>query len=486
VASASDHARTLFSAILPDRRDLLEIVLAQLGPEYFGSYDDGRWHNLFKIFSKYYDIASDVPTKQAISAILAKLPGSDSGKIQLYETTYDSLMEQQSSDSDFRWSLSQIKDIYAQKVVGETLLRGMQVLKQGLETSKGDELRGHEDARELVMAELGVLDQRLTVQEAPDGDIREEEQDFLDEYESRKQSFLAGDFSGIEFGIPQLDKVIGGLQPGELDFVLGYSSSGKSSLCCQLAWNAAIRQQKNVVYVTTETLRTQIRRKLVARHSRLSKFGLDEGINTANMKNGDLSDFMEEKLREVVHDFTNTEDYGKLRIVQASDSMSVTGMKVRLQAIQREFPIDLVVVDALYILASDTKYTQGREQLNEKIEQAMILAKTFNNGNGIPLITPWQASRKAKEDADRDKRYSMSAMAETAYAERYADNVIALLEPPQTQRYTTLSCSVLKHRDGEQSSGFPVDVDYATCYFTDTGRTQQAANNALLGLGLGL
>jgi replicative DNA helicase len=485
MASASEHARTLFSAIVPNRRDLLEIAIAQLGPEHF---PDDRWRNMFAMFDWYYGFAGDVLTKKAVTDVMShpKMAAADAGKVQLYQTTYESLEEDTTPEHEFKWSLEQLKDIYAKTATKTALLEAMQVLNGGIEDSKGNEIKGHIAARERAIAKLAEIDTRMTFQEAPDGDIREEEDDIISEYEARKESFLSGGFSGIEFGVPALDQVIGGLQPGELDFVIGYTSSGKSSLCSQLAWQAAVRQKKNVVYVTTETLRGQIRRKIISRHSRLSKFAIDAGLNSLDLKNGSLSADLEEKLREVVHDFSHSQEYGKLRIVQASEAMSVTGMKVRLQAIQREFPIDLVVVDALYLLKPEIRRSKEREELNEKIEQAMILAKTFNNGNGVPVITPWQVSRNAKELADREKTYSMSAMAETAYAERYADVVIGLLEPKDPQRYTTLSCSVLKNRDGEKSPGFDIDVDYATSYFTDSGRVQQAANNALLGLGFGV
>jgi replicative DNA helicase len=480
VVDSSDHARALFSAVVPDRRDLLETVLTKLTEDHF---PEDRWRHFFKMFKWYYDYAGDVLTKNAIEAILAKLPSAETNKVILYQTTYDSLMSQKSSESDFKWSLHQLNELYAQSSVKRTFKQGMDILTRGIEDSKGNEVKGHEAAREYVMAQLGVIDQRLTVQEAPDGDIREEEDDMLSEYESKKESFLSGEFSGIEFGIPKLDSITGGLQPGELDFILGYASAGKSSLCCQLAWQAAVRQKKNVVYVTTETLRSQIRRKLVSRHSRLKKFGLAEGLNSLDLKRGNLDAELEEKLREVVHDFSHSEDYGKLRVMQASESMTVNGMKVRLQAIQREFPIDLLIVDALYILKPETRRASDREQLNERIEQAMILAKTFDNGNGLAVVSPWQASRKAKEDADREGYYGMSALAETSYAERYADGVIGILESQQRNK---LSMSVVKWRDGEQAPPFDIDVDYATCFYTDSGRTQHAANTALLNLGLGL
>lgn len=487
MATASDHARAIFSAIVPDRRDLLETVLTELSEEHFPTDGDARWAAFFRMFKWYYEFNSEVLSKHTIEGITKELPSSESHKKVLFETTYDTLEAQHVSDADFKWALYQLKQIYATNTTKAVLAQGVTIITKGVEDSKGNELKGHEAAREYVMAQLGVIDQRLTVQEAPDADVREEEEEFLQEYESRKTSHQAGEYSGIEFGIPKLDQMLGGLQPGELDLILGYASAGKSSLCCQLSWNAAVMQRKNVVYVTTETIRTQIRRKLISRHSRLSKFGIEEGLNSLNLKRGDLTPHEEEKLKEVMHDFSHNESYGKLRVMQASDSLTVTSLNVRLQAIQREFPIDLVVVDALYILKPEVRRKTEREELNEKIQQAMVLSKTFNNGAGIPLVSPWQASRAAKEKAEREKQYDMSALAETAYAERFTDNVVGLLEPPGVQgRYKTLSVSGVKVRDGERYSNFDVDADYATCYFADSGHVQQAAHNALIGLNLGL
>lgn len=482
MASSAEHARTLFSAIVPDRKDLLETALTQLSAEHFPSdgNDDKTWLNMFKIFSWYYNIAGDVLTKKAVTDALTRLSSDDMGKVRLYETVYDSLEASKASESDFRWSLEQLKELYATRATKVALVEAMQVLSSGIEGPQGAEIKGHAACRDRVLAKFGEIDMRQTIQEAPDGDARDEESDILEDYSRKKEIHLSGDSAGTDFGIPGLDKYLGGLQPGELDFILGYSSSGKTSLSVQLAWWAAFMQKKNVIYVTTETLRSQVRRKTISRHSKLEKFGLEDGLNSLDLKRGTLSSLEEDKLREVVHDFAHGDKYGQFRIMQASEGMSISNLKVRLQSLQARRPIDLVIIDALYILSSDIKRTVPRDALNDSIEKAKILATTFDNGNGIPIITPWQTSREHKERADRDRRYSMAAMAETAYAERYADIVVSLLEPSQVQRKTTLSCAVIKNRDGEQSPNFDIDVDYATSHFTDHGRAQALSTNNLL------
>lgn len=479
MASAADNARTLFASIVPNRKDLLETAIAQLSVDHF---QDETWRNMFIVFQWYYQIAGDVLTKKALSDALNKLPSSDTGKVRTYEAIYDGLEAQSASEADFRWSLEQIKDKYAHNATRNELLEAMQVLQHGIQDKSGEEVRGHAAARERLMAKFGQIDLRLNVQEAPDGDARDEEDDILKDYADKKAIHLSGQSPGILTGVPSLDKYVGGFQPGELDFVLGYSSSGKTSLSVQIAWWASIMQNMNVVYVTTETLRPQVRRKVITRHSKMSKFGIPDGLNSKDLKMGTLSALEEEKLKEVVHDFARNEEYGGFRIMQASEGMSITNLKVRLQALQAIKPINLVVIDALYILKANERRPNSRDELNETIQAAKNLATTFDNGNGVPIITPWQTSREHKERADRDKRYSMAAMAETAYAERFADVVISLLEPAQTSRHTTLSAAVIKNRDGEQSPNIDIDVDYATSHFTDSGRTAMMGTYNLLGI----
>ena len=481
MASPEEHARTLFSAVVPNRKDLLDTALAQLSEEHF---PDRTWKNLFVLFSWYHSIAGDVLTKQAVSDAIRKLQDSDAAKVRLYEEIYDNLVSSQASESDFRWSLEQLKDSFAARATKAALLEAMNITQQGIPGPKDTVIKGHEAARDRVMAKFAEIDLRAQVQEAPDGNAREEADDILAEYADKKAKYQSGESSGIEFGIASLDKYLGGLQPGELDFILGYSSSGKSSLCVQLAWNCAMVQGKNVIYVTTETLRSQIRRKLISRHSMMPQFGLPEGLNSLELKRGTLEAPMEEKLREVVRDFSSNTSYGQCRIMQASETTSISALKIGLQRLQGQFPVDLVIVDSLYILRPDERRSTEREELNDSIKKAKHLATTFNNGNGVPFVTPWQTSREHKERADRDKRYAMAAMAETAYAERYADVVLSLLEPAESKRFTTLSAALIKNRDGEQSPNLDVKVDYATSCFTDASVSRGSDFNNLLGFAL--
>ena len=73
-------------------------------------------------------------------------------------------------------------------------------------------------------------------------------------------------------------------------------------MCCQFAWHAVTQQGRNVVIFTSETLRSQVRFRILARHSRDPRFGLSKGINTRDMKAGTLQD--KNAFAAVLHDFS--------------------------------------------------------------------------------------------------------------------------------------------------------------------------------------
>jgi replicative DNA helicase len=463
MSTSTEHAKVVLAAILPARQDLLEYAIQNLNVEFF---TDSQTRNLYTMMSRYYEVANGVMSKAALSDLLHNAGVSDIGKIALYEEIYEGLIQKEVSEVDFRWSCQQLIELAAEKSTLTALNEAMQVLNHGLLVGK-EEIRGHEEARLHAAAKFSEIDRNLHIQETPEGDIREEGEDFLRDYISRKEMSASGQLDGIQFGIPTLDAITGGLQPGELDLILAYASAGKTSLVIQAAWNACVTQGKNVVFVTTETLRPQVRRKLISRHSKLAKFDLPEGLNSRDLKQGRLDSLSELKLRDVVSDFSDNPEYGKCHIMQAASKPTVSGLENRLRRLQNQFNIDLVVVDYFMLFKPDARRKDSREELNLVIEEAKSLAVTFNDGKGVPILSPWQTSRQKREEAQRTGRYDMSAMGETSMAERWADIIISVLDPPQTSRYTTLSFAAIKNRDGEQSAGFSVDADYATSTFRD-------------------
>lgn len=461
MASADEHAQTVLSAILQGRRDLLERASQSLTPEHFSDRIQAR---LFSMLLRYSDYTSGavMPLKYLDDNLRGRV---DPGQSQLFTETYQLLQTHKPDDAEFAWSVQQLREIAAERSTGEALTEAMEILRRG-KTVGSETVQGHHAARSRLLESFQEIDRNLIRVEAPEGDIRDEASDMLADYVTRKHDRERGVGQGVRFGIDALDRKLGGLQPGELGLLAGYSSDGKSSLCVQLSWSAAVEQGKNVVFLTTETLRPQIRRKLIARHSKSPMFELPEGLNTKDLKAGTLSETDEVALQRVIDDLTKNPSYGRTYIAQVPRAAGLGSVEQRLHRIQRKFNIDLVVMDYLALLVSERRRQTAREEYAAILKEAKLLAVAFDNGRGVPFVSPWQVSRAAREAAENLGQYTSAAMSETAEATNSSDVIISLLAPSDnTERYADTVFQILKSRDGETANGIIVEVDYATSHF---------------------
>lgn len=461
MATASEHGKIVLSAIIPGRRDLLERALHLLTPEHFQERVQSR---MFAWLQRYSDFTAGavLPRKYLDDTLRDR---ADPGQLQLFLESYDLYSESTVDDAEFAWSVQQLREIASEKATGEAITEAMEVLRNGVQDGR-EFYKGHEDARARLLERFQQIDRDLTMQDAPEGDVREERSDILSDYAERKNARERGTSQGILFGVDEIDRKVGGMQPGELVLVAGSSSSGKSSFAVQAAWSASVEQKKNVVFLTTETLRPQIRRKLVSRHSKLPMFDLPEGLNNRDLKAGTLDTTQEAKLMEVVDDLTNNPSYGHLYVAQVPRSASLPSLEQRLYRIQRRFQIDLVIVDYLALLTVDRRRESTREELSNLMKEAKLLAVTFDNARGVPLLSPWQMNRSGQEAAASTGVYTMRAMAETSEAANSADVILTMVPPEDnSERYADLTMQILKNRDGETASGMIVQADYATSAF---------------------
>lgn len=277
--------------------------------------------------------------------------------------------------------------------------------------------------------------------------------------------------------------------PDHLYITDGFIPTHNTVTSIQTAWYAATQQGKNVVFFTTETLHAQIRRKIVARHSKHPMFEMAEGLNTRDLKSGTLSEADEDKLSEVVKDLTSNPNYGRLYVAQVPRGASVSSIEQRMYRLQRQFNIDFVVIDYLALLTSDRRRQTTREELAIIMKEAKQVASTFDEGRGVPIMSPWQIRRESYEQAVKTMFYTSAALSETAEATSTSDVILSILAPPDNDsRYCEVTMQVLKNRDGEAANGITVDMDYATCTMksrASSGSFSPAATSPSMASGSG-
>lgn len=466
--SATEHCQNVLAAIIPNRRDLLDVALQHLTPDHFQNQEQ---HNIYVMLERYANVTSCVLTKQAMGDIL-RGSGADPSKIMMYEELYDLLQETQVSDGEFTWSVEQVRELAAERATAEAITEAMEILQKGIKAGRGQEYKGHSDARNHLLQKFAEIDRDLSMQEAPEGDIRLETDKMLEDYAARKKARGEGKAKGLLFGVPELDVRLGGINNGELTLVTAGTSVGKTTLCVQLGWHTAVMQGLNVVYFTSETIRPTVARKLVCRHSKLDIFGLPDGINTRDVRDAVLPEHLEDKFQEILRDFRTNPNYGSFNVVQMPRGSTMSSLESRLYRISRSTKISLVIIDSLQLMRSERKRDSDREELGMILKDAKQLSVVFDEGRGVPVISPWQVNRTNHKLALAAGYYSLDSLADTHEASTSPDVIVSLLEPSDSEsRYVELRCQILKNRDGERASSLSVDTDYATCWFGSKERS---------------
>lgn len=457
----------MLAAILPNRPDLLEEAQRQIND---GHLPDRTLANIYAFLERYADVTGgSLPTRDALGEALRRRK-LDAGTIAHYQEVFDLLVERQVDDGAFRWSVEQLRELAAERATGEALTQAMEILTRGAEDDRGNQLLGHAAAWEQLLSRHAEIERDLSMQDAPEGDMRGEGKDILADYAKRKDARLRGHSTGIEFGIPTLDAKIGGINRGDLALIVGYTSEGKTGLCVQLAWNACVMQGKNVVFLTTETPREQVRRRLISRHSMHPLFEYPDGLNSKDIKDGTLDDAGERMLTRVTDDFDRNPGHGRCYIVQVPRAAGMGYVEAKLTRLNRMFEVDLALMDYFALLKPDRRRNSDREELGSIIKEAKQICTTFNGGMGVPMVSPWQVNRTARMEAERTGYYTSSALSETSEASNTPDILVSLLAPMDNdKRHVRVRLQAMKHRDGERANSILSDLDYATSCFTEDG-----------------
>jgi replicative DNA helicase len=353
-------------------------------------------------------------------------------------------------------------------MTGKALAAGLEQLTGTADPPKHlENLSMHTRARSLVMEMFGQIDRDLNLSDSPEGDVRTESQQIFEDYAKRVADRKLGR-SGILTGLLPIDLYTSGFQNGDLVLFPAYTSEGKTQLCVHLAHHCAVHQRKNVYMATSETIRPQVIRRIIARHSKEPMFGLPDGINSKWLKMGDIPQELLDSYKLVVQDFTTNPAYGKLHVAQIPRGSTIAQLEQRVQSVQRSWDVDLVIIDYLALLRPERHRQSGWEEKSDILKDAKMLAVTFAEGRGVPVVSPWQFSRSGYETALRTGYYKLSDLSESAEAEKSSDLIIPLLRmaPPEDPRRVELKAQVLKNRDGETAEAISLLCDYTTSTFS--------------------
>lgn len=452
-----DHGIRALASVLHtgSRKALLELT-TKLTPEHFR---DPAQSLIFKLLDAYYLQTGGILKVKILRDILVH-KGWEESKILPVEQAFALAVQTEVSADEVLYSVQVLRDSLEHEKTGQAITTGFEILDSGV-TFGESELRGAEHASEYLLAELSKIRQG-GADAPPEGDVRTQVEEILAAYYEAQK----GERPGIATGMPTVDRVISGLAPGELMLVAAFTGSGKSQWCVQQAWRAAVLEGKNIYYATTETLRQTIVNRLVARHTRLPQFGVPDGLDSKKIETGKLSPAEFEVFRAALDDLKNNEAYGKIYIAQVGSDARLSWVRGQMQRLNQQWPIEYSVVDSINLLRPEVSRPNQQHELVSLLQDAKQLARSFDNGRGVPLVSPWQMSISAYTNALDLGQYTLhKSLADTSEAQKTPDVVLSLLRSEMQPKRATLQ--ILKARNADLPQPIELRVDYRNSWLEE-------------------
>lgn len=205
--------------------------------------------------------------------------------------------------------------------------------------------------------------------------------------------------AGLPTGLKDLDKLLGGLQRGDLIILAGRPGMGKSALATQIAIETGRTYRAHSLYVSREMSGEALTQRIIAYES---------GVDVQRIRNGTLG---HGELKNVIASTSALPD-----LPLAIDSEANTPEAVRAAAIMHKarYGLDLIVVD--YIQRMEAPGYQNRAQEVGAISKRL---KSLALDLDVPVIAISSLSRQC--EARNNKRPRMSDLKESGDLEHDAD-----------------------------------------------------------------
>ena len=220
-----------------------------------------------------------------------------------------------------------------------------------------------------------------------------------------------GQIQGLPTGFRDIDKLLNGLQPGQMIVVAARPSMGKTSLAMNIAEHVCVDQEKAVAVFSLEMTTQDLVQRLLCSRARVNSQKIRSGIP-------DSSDFP--KLMKAAGELSKSK-----MLIDETPSISIMEMRAKARRMKQREDIQLLVVDYLQLMQSTTKRAKDNRQIeiSEISSGLKALAKELH----IPVIVLAQVNRNPEER--KGGRPRISDLRESGSIEQDADVVGLLMRP---------------------------------------------------------
>lgn len=297
----------------------------------------------------------------------------------------------------------------------------------------------HSDALELpaLFEEAGrkfneVLLQRQRAAFRPMSELVEETLSMLDAMKR------GGGLLGIGTGFPDVDRVLAGMEPGELIVLAARPGVGKTSFAMQLAEHHACSEKRLPVAVfSLEMPSKQLVLRMAAARAR---------VPLERIRRGRLTPIDEERLSESMQTL-----FDAPILIDDSGDVSPLDLRSKARRLKQQHPLSLIIIDYLQLMKMRGRVESRQVEVAEISRSLKHLAKELE----VPIVALAQLNRRVEE---RKGPPMLSDLRESGAIEQDADVVMFLhRERPEddegesaANELTPVEVHVAKQRNGPQ------------------------------------
>ena len=412
-------------------------VLPFVKQEYF---EDRTDQVLFDLTHKYFVKYSAVPTVEALTIEVGKIPSLSDDQFKQITQTLESFDK---DITELDWLLDTTEKWCQERAIYLALMESIKIA-DGSDNKKGP------DAIPSILSDaLGVsFDNHIG-------------HDYIDDYEERYDSYHRVE-TKVPFDLDFFNKITkGGLPNKTLNIALAGTGVGKSLFMCHVA-SSVLLQGRNVLYITMEMAEEKIAERI-----------------DANLLNVDIQTLAQLPMIMFENKITDLskKTQGKLIVKEYPTASAHAGhFRALLNdlSLKKAFRPDIIFIDYLNICTSQrfrNASVNSYTMVKSIAEELRGLAVEFN----VPLVSATQTTRSGYGSSDVD----LTDTSESFGLPATADLMFALISTEELEEQNQIMIKQLKNRyyDPTLNKRFVVGIDRAKMRLYNV--EQEAQNNIM-------
>lgn len=225
----------------------------------------------------------------------------------------------------------------------------------------------------------------------------------------RRDEKSSDGITGIETGLPSLDRFINGLCPNKLIIVAARPSMGKTAVICTMAAHICVEKQIPGVLFSLEMSASEIFTRIQSNVA---------GINGRNIIKNQFTDGELKALST-----TDSRLMGGKLIVDDNPTLTSSRLRAKLAVYKRRYGIRVAFIDYLQLFTPENPRANREQQVSDFSRTCKLMSKEL----GIPIVLLSQLSRETEKRTT--KLPQLSDLRESGAIEQDADTVIFLHRP---------------------------------------------------------